>query len=145
MAKKSNGLFVDDNKNDRLIMQLAFDKIPFDAVQIACGGLEAVSYLTGEGKFSDRGTFPLPTVMLWYLKMPLMDGFEVLDWVRKQTGLKRLPVFVLTSSDRPEDIERAYDLGASGFLIKPTNLTDLVQMLKAMLAWIAFNEFAPLI
>jgi CheY-like chemotaxis protein len=144
MNKRSNILLVDDNKDDRLIMQLAFEQIPFDAVQIACDGLEAVAYLKGDGQFSDRSKFPLPTVMLLDLKMPLMDGFEVLGWVRSQPRLKRLPVFTLTSSNRPEDIERAYDLGASGFLVKPAELKNLVQMLKTLVEWIAFNEFASL-
>lgn len=144
MKSKPSILLVDDTVSDRMIMQLAFGQIPFDAVQVACDGLEAVAYLKGEGKFSDRGKFPLPTVMLLDLKMPLMDGFEVLAWVRSQPRLKRLPVFTLTSSNRPEDIERAYDLGANGFLIKPSELKQLVQMLKTMLAWMEFNEFAPL-
>jgi CheY-like chemotaxis protein len=64
--------------------------------------------------------------------------------VRQQPGLKRLPIFTLTSSNRFEDIERAYDLGTSGFLIKPADLKDLRQMLKTLLEWIAFNEFASL-
>ena len=64
MPNKINILLVDDNKNDRLIMELAFEQIPFDSVQIARDGLEAVAYLKGEDKFSDRSKFPLPTVML---------------------------------------------------------------------------------
>ena len=70
--------------------------------------------------------------MLLDLKMPRKDGFEVLSWIRQQPVLKRLPIFVLTASSRREDIERAFGLGANAYLVKPSNLDGLVEMIKCL-------------
>ena len=104
-------------------------------------GQEAIDYLGGGKNFSDRETYPLPDLLLLDLKMPRMNGFDVLDWLRKQPGLKRLLVAVLTSSDQPQDINRAYDLGANSYLLKPhssENLSDLVKQIQTY--WLELNR-----
>jgi CheY-like chemotaxis protein len=104
-------------------------------------GQEAIDYLSGTASYSDRKTFPLPDLMLLDLKMPRLNGFDVLTWVRQQPGLKRLPVTVLTSSDQPQDINRAYDLGANSYLLKPhgsQELSDLVGRVQKY--WLELNQ-----
>jgi len=82
--------------------------------------------------------------MLLDLNMPMKDGFDVLDWLRKQSGLKRLSSIVLTSSLRPEDVERAFELGAHSYLVKPAALEDLVAMIRCLRDWLKLNHFPPL-
>src|SRR3990172_6437231 len=107
-------LLVDDSENDLLLLRTAFEKAEFNIpLQEVHNGAEAIAYLKGDDPYSDRNKFPLPAVMLLDLNMPMKNGFEVLTWVRAQTGLKRLSIIVLTASTRTEDIERAFDLGAN--------------------------------
>lgn len=75
----------------------------------------AIAYLAGQEPFADRDQSPYPTVILLDLKLPRRSGFEVLEWLRAQPGLRRLPVVVLTSSGQTEDVNRAYDLGANSY------------------------------
>jgi DNA-binding NarL/FixJ family response regulator len=76
--------------------------------------------------------------------MPGRNGFEVLEWIRQQPALRRLRVFILSASSRPQDIERAYDLGASSYLVKPGNLDGLMHLAKSLVGWLRLNHFAPL-
>ena len=88
-------------------------------------GEETMSYLKGAEPFGNRNEHPLPKVLLLDLKMPLRDGFEVLEWVRSQPGLRRMVVVVFTSSDLVSDVRRAFDLGANSYLVKPNRLEGL--------------------
>jgi len=104
-------------------------------------GEEAVVYLSGIGKYSNRSEFPLPWLVLLDLKMPRMDGFEVLRWIRQESACKSLTVVVLTSSEQIRDVNRAYSLGANSFMVKPTdfeNLVALVQLLDQY--WWQYNQ-----
>src|SRR4051812_18517593 len=105
-------LLVDDREDDVMLVRRAFEKARMDlAIQVVRDGEEAISYISGEGKFSNRDEFPLPWLILLDLKMPKVDGFEVLQWVRQESGWKSLVVVVLTSSDQMRDVNRAYALG----------------------------------
>ena len=138
-------LLVDDSENDRLLMRAAFKKAGFDSPpQEVQNGEQAIAYLKGEGPHSDRDQFPLPTVMLLDLNMPRKNGFDVLDWVRTQPALKRMPIIILTASMRREDVERAFDLGAHSFLVKPAALEQLVAMIRCLRDWLQINHFPPL-
>jgi CheY-like chemotaxis protein len=95
-------------------------------IQVVRDGEEAISYLRGEGKFSNRAEFPLPALVLLDLKLPGMDGFEVLQWVRSEPGLSGLRVIVLSSSEQIRDVNRAYELGANSFLLKPLDFEQFV-------------------
>jgi len=75
--------------------------------------------LAGKGKYVSRDEYPLPTVLLLDLKMPRADGFDVLRWIQTQPSLSSLIVIVLTSSEDMRDVNRAYQLGANSFLVKP--------------------------
>jgi len=135
-------LLCEDDPDDVLLTQIAFEKARLaNPLQIARDGEEAIDYLQGEGPFADRIRFPLPILLLLDLKMPKLDSFRVLEWLRNQPNLNRLPVAIMTSSDHDPDISRAYDLGADSYLIKPPDadaLHALVQRLHAY--WMILNE-----
>jgi len=107
-------------------------------------GEEAIAYLQGEGPYANRDKFPLPIVMLLDLNMPKKNGYEVLTWVRAQTDLKRLAIYILTASLRDEDVERAFYFGATSYLAKPSNLATLAAMMRCLCDWIQINHFPPL-
>jgi CheY-like chemotaxis protein len=138
-------LLVDDSENDLVLMRAAFKmaecKIPLQEVR---NGEEAIAYLKGEGPYRDRNKFPLPTVMLLDLNMAKKNGFDVLAWVRAQPVLKRLAIIILTASMRSEDMERAFDLGATSFQVKPSNLETLTVMMRCLCEWVQINHFPPL-
>jgi CheY-like chemotaxis protein len=135
-------LLVDDSENDIFLMRAAFEKAEFYwPLQEVHNGAEAIAYLKGEGPYSDRATFPIPTVMLLDLNMPKKNGFDVLTWVRTQADLKRLLVIVLSASVRTEDVERAYDLGANSFLLKPGKMEDFIDMIRCLRDWLQYNQF----
>lgn len=135
-------LLVEDEPNDVLLMQRAFQKAKlFNPLQVVGEGEVAVSYLSGESPYGDRGRYPLPALMLLDLKLPGMSGFEVLLWLRQQPGLKRLPVVVLTSSKENTDINRAYEVGANSYLVKPVAFDDLVNIMERLNHyWFVLNE-----
>ena len=138
-------LLADDSENDLLLMQLAFAKAEFNAdLRIVRDGEEAIAYLQGEFPYHDRDRHPLPTLILLDLNMPRKNGFKVLEWIRSQPDFRRLPVIVLTASMRPEDVEQAFDLGVTSFLVKPGRVEDLIAMMHTMREWLQFNRF-PLV
>ena len=91
-----------------------------------------MSYLGGDGIYSDRDAYPLPDLVLLDLVMPKMSGIEVLQWIRSQPELKRTAVLILTSSEKPEDVNAATKVGANGYLIKPTKFEDLKSMVRTI-------------
>jgi len=82
--------------------------------------------------------------MLLDLNMPMKGGFDVLAWVRSQPVLRRLSIVVLTASSRVEDVEQAFDLGANSYLVKPSNLDVLTDMVRCLHDWLQINHFPPL-
>ena len=101
-------------------------------LQTVKDGKEAKDYLAGNPPFDERRRHPLPGLVLLDLNLPYWSGFEVLEWIRGQPELRRLPVLVYTSSSRPDDIARAYDSGANGYLVKPSALADLTALALAL-------------
>ena len=105
-------------------------------------GREAKDYLAGHEPFADRGHHPLPALVLLDLNLPYWSGFQVLEWIRQQPQLRRLPVVVFTSSSRPDDIVRAYEAGANAYLVKPNALGDLTAQVTALRDfWLGQNRF----
>jgi CheY-like chemotaxis protein len=135
-------LLVEDDPNDIILIKRAFEKANItNPLQVVENGEEAISYLTGKGRYGDRVKCPLPMLLLLDLKLPRKSGHEVLEWLRKQPMLKRLTVVVLTSSQQSSDINRAYDLGANSYLVKPVTFDALVEMVKALnFYWVILNE-----
>jgi CheY-like chemotaxis protein len=122
-------LVADDDANDISLLKRAFLRAGIDIhLKVARDGEEAIQYLHGDEPYADRAEFPIPKLLLLDLKMPRTDGFEVLEWIRKQSGLRRLLIVVMTSSDEPQDVDRAYDLGANSFLRKPDDFTNLIKI-----------------
>jgi len=134
-------MVVEDDTGEVLLIQRAFEKARVvSPVQIVNDGEEAVAYLSGQGEYADRQRYPIPSLLILDLKLPRRSGFEVLQWLRAQPGLKRLPVVVLTASSLISDINRAYDLGANSYLVKPVRLEELKSMVELVyLYWLGFN------
>jgi CheY-like chemotaxis protein len=139
-------LLVEDNPSDVFIVQRTFQKLKLQgSIQVASDGDEAIAYLSGTGKYSDRERFPLPAVVLLDLKLPRRSGFEVLEWLKAQPILARLPVVVLTSSKQPSDINQAYDRGANSYVCKTVNPRDSEELGRLICHyWLNCNEKADI-
>jgi CheY-like chemotaxis protein len=133
MFDKNLFLLVEDSQDDVLLIRRAFAKANIhDALQVVRNGEEALAYLKGEGHYSNRTEYPLPDLVLLDLKLPGKDGFEVLQWIRHEPGFSALRVVVLTSSDDIRDVNRAYQLGANSFVVKPVDGNDFVSIVQAL-------------
>lgn len=118
MNTQSVFLLVEDNEDDVFFMQRAFRQAGVhNPLHVVRNGEEAIEYLSGKNDFSDRQQHPLPDIVFLDLKMPGLNGFEVLKWMREQ--LLNTPVAVLTSSPEDVDRKRAQELGAACYLLKP--------------------------
>lgn len=125
-------LLVDDNEDDVFIMQTAFKKLRIpNPIRTVTDGEEAIAYLSGEGRYGDRAEYPLPGVVLLDLNMPRRNGFEVLAWIRKQPRLRTLTVHILSASMRQVDVEHALTLGANSYLVKPSKVQELLDLIWA--------------
>lgn len=136
-------LVVEDDDADFQLCEAAFRRTPGD-IQLhrVDDGESAIAYLAGEGDFSDRMRFPLPHLVLLDIKLPRRSGLEVLQWMRRQPGLCRLPVIMLSSSRHSVDVNRAYDYGASAYCSKPETMKELTEMLGAVkYIWTRWIEF----
>lgn len=124
-------LVAEDDENDAWIMQRALQRAKvLDPLLFVNDGQEAINYLSGVGKYSDRKAFPLPSLAIFDIKMPRKTGFEALQWVRQQKNLKSLPVMMLSSSGEQKDIDKAYELGANAYLVKRGQIDELSYVLK---------------
>lgn len=136
-------LIADDDPQDTLLVRLAAERASLCLrLESVSDGEQAIDYLMGRSRYSDRNTHPFPSMMLLDLKMPGMSGFDVLEFIRRQAGLRQLPIIIFSSSDDPKDIERAYSSGANSYLCKPHSNDDLSALLKALEEyWCRFNHF----
>jgi CheY-like chemotaxis protein len=124
-------LLVEDNEDDVFIMERVMLKLPLRLnMHVAVDGRQAVDYLQGSGKYSDRLAYPIPSLIFLDLKLPILHGFEVLEWINTQLVLKNVPVAILSSSAEPRDRETAIRLGAKTFLVKPPTPETVGQVLK---------------
>jgi CheY-like chemotaxis protein len=122
-------LHVEDDENDAILFRRACERagLPAQIHRVEAAD-EARAYLLGEGNFVDRARHPLPHIIVLDLKMPRMDGFEFLKWLRQNKSFASLPVLVFTASISREDKSRAMAEGASSFFIKPASFEALVKM-----------------
>lgn len=131
-------LLVENNQDDILLILRAFQRAGVTRrIQAVTSGVDAVAYLKGDVPYNDRKKYALPALVLLDIKMPGMDGFEVLRWIRQQAIFFELCVVVLTSSERIGDADRAFQLGANSFLVKPLdfqNAAGLARSLDTLLA-----------
>jgi CheY-like chemotaxis protein len=135
-------LLVEDDENDVMLLQRAFRRAAIvNPLQVVRHGDDAVAYLEGTGEFADRQLHPLPVLMLLDLKLPRRTGLEVLQWVKERAGVKKIPIIVLTSSKNDDDVNRAYELGANSYVVKPVSFETLLELVKSLeLYWLVLNE-----
>lgn len=136
-------LLVEDDTNDVLLIQRAFRRANVHLpITIVKDGDEAVNYLKGHGQYEDRIQYPIPTLILLDLKLPRRSGLEVLEWLRAQPVLRRIPVVVLTSSKENVDIDSAYEIGVNSYLVKPVTFASLEAMIAALNEyWVEVNHY----
>jgi len=126
-------LLVEDSPDDALLIEHAFQRADLQhPLRTVTDGDKAIEYLKGLEEYSDRAAYPYPGLVILDLKMPGLGGFEVIQWMRSHPQAKLVPIIVLSSSSQPEDINRAYELGANAFMVKPPNHRALEQLLNTM-------------
>ena len=143
VTAKNSILLVEDDGNDVLLFEHAVRKANLtNPIYVVNDGEQAIDYLHGRDKFADRQKFPLPLLVLLDLKLPRKSGLEVLGWLREQnSSLNRLPVVIFTSSRQSSDINRAYELGANSYLVKPADFDKLSNIVKTLDSyWFLLNE-----
>ncbi len=138
-------LLVEDNPDDVKLTVRALKKNNIaNNVVVATDGVEALDYIFGRGKHSGRDLSILPEVVLLDLKLPKVDGLEVLRQIRSNEETKCLPVVVLTSSDEEKDLIQSYSLGANSYIRKPVDFTQFSDAIKQLgLYWLVLNIPAP--
>ena len=132
MAEQSQKvLLIEDNHDDVFLMRRAVKKagMPWN-VNVVMDGQEAIDYMNGAGKFANREEFPLPSLVFLDLKLPYFSGFDVLTRIRNHETLKDVPVIILTSSPEQRDQQKAAELGANVYLIKPPT-EDMLRRIAA--------------
>lgn len=135
-------LLVEDESSDAALLLRGFEKAKvLNPIIHLTNGDEALGYLAGVRQYADRRKYPLPALILLDLKLPGMTGIQLLQWMRVQGEIKRIPVVVLTSNDDPDTINAAYDLGANSYLVKPGNNAEIARMVEAIQRyWVKLNE-----
>jgi CheY-like chemotaxis protein len=138
-------LLVEDNLMDVELTLDAFREVRLgNTVHVARNGQEALDYLFGRGEYADRDAYPLPDLILLDLKMPGIDGHEVLRQIKERPVLKRLPVIILTSSQEEGDRALSYDWGANSYLVKPVSFEGFIQVVREIGEyWLTLNVRPP--
>jgi two-component system response regulator len=139
-------LLVEDNPDDEALTLRALQKNNIrNEVVVARDGSEAIDYLFGTGAFAGRDLSVMPQIILLDLKLPKVDGFEVLKRVRASEATKLLPVVILTTSNEDQDRIRGYGLGANSFVRKPVQFDKFIEAVRQLgLYWLIVNETAPI-
>jgi len=127
-------LLVEDDLNDIFLVKRAFRMAQLqNPLHVVTDGLEAMSYLRGDGKYADRGQYPFPKLIVMDIRMPRKSGFEVLAWVKGDSHvLRRIPVVIVSSSEDPADINRAYELGANAYMVKPVDFRAVEHLFESI-------------
>jgi two-component system response regulator len=143
---ENNILLVEDNPDDEDLTLRALEQNRIkNAVVVARDGAEALDYLFGTGKYAGRDTNLLPQVVLLDLKLPKIDGLEVLRRLRADNRTKLLPVVILTSSNEEQDKLKGYSLGANSYVRKPVDFIQFTDAVKQLgLFWLLLNERPPI-
>ncbi len=138
-------LLVEDNPSDVALTQRALAKSHIaNELVIAEDGQEALDYLFGGGQYASRDVSESPALILLDLKLPRVDGLQVLRQIRADEQTRRLPVVILTTSKEEQDVAQSYDLGANSYIRKPVDFTQFVEAIQHMgLYWLVINEPPP--
>ena len=145
MSRPAHILLVEDNRMDIELTLDAFrNRHLGNTIAVVTDGEEALDYVFGRGKYGDRGANPVPDLILLDLKMPKMDGFEVLRQLKAASGVKRIPVVILTSSKEEGDRAMSYDCGANSYLVKPVSFDGFLEVVKQIDDyWLTLNVGPP--
>jgi CheY-like chemotaxis protein len=144
MPRWSTFLLLEDDESDVVLVQRAFQRANLlNPLFILRNAEDAMSYLLGREGYADREQFPLPALILLDLKLPGLDGFEFIIWLRHQPGLKDMRVVVLSSSGNVRDVDRAYKLGANSYLIKPLDFERFVEISMALHGYLLWMDKRP--
>jgi CheY-like chemotaxis protein len=138
-------LFAEDNPRDvELTLEALGDHNLANNVIVVRDGVETMEYLRREGKYKQRKTGN-PAVLLLDIKMPRMDGIEVLRAIRNDNKLKMLPVVMLTSSREEQDLIKSYELGVNAYVVKPVDFKEFIEAVRQLgIFWAVINEAPPL-
>jgi|ERR1041385_4597406 CheY-like chemotaxis protein len=129
-------LVIEDNPDDVLILEHAFERAGILPPMHVCrDGEDAIDYLKGKGRYSDRSRFPFPRLLISDLKMPRCNGLELLKWLQTHPKCSVVPTLILSTSAQQEDVAKAYRLGAHTYFQKPAGISDLVAILKEAIAY----------
>jgi len=139
-------LLVEDNPDDEELTRVAFRESHIaNELMVTRDGAEALDWIFGTGPFEGRDMEVMPSVILLDLKLPKVDGLEVLRRLRSEERTRRIPVVVLTSSKEQEDVVRSYDLGANSYVRKPVDFAQFLGAAQQLgLYWLVLNEPASL-
>jgi two-component system response regulator len=135
-------LLVEDNPDDVVLTKMALEKSRVaNKVVVAQDGVEALDYLFSQGKYAGQAAVQLPEVVLLDLKLPRVDGLEVLRQIRANPTTNLLPVVVLTSSSEERDVINSYKLGCNSFIIKPVDFNQFVSAIQQLeMYWLVLNR-----
>lgn len=135
-------LLVEDNPNDEMLMMRAMNKNNIaNEIIVARDGVEALDYLFGTGNYENRDLTEMPQVILLDLKLPKIDGLEVLKRLREDERTRHIPVVVLTTSSEQQDIVRSYHLGANSYVQKPVDFDEFIEATRQLgLYWLVINR-----
>jgi two-component system response regulator len=138
-------MLVEDNPDDEALTLLAFKKNNLlNEIRVARDGVEALDFLFGAGPFAGRDTSCQPAVILLDLKLPKIDGLEVLRRLRADPRTRAVPVVVLTSSNEQKDLVESYNLHANSYVRKPVDFAKFVEAVRELhFYWLFFNESPP--
>ncbi|HET9364362.1 MAG TPA: response regulator [Candidatus Angelobacter sp.] len=140
-------LLIEDERTDVILISEAFEKAGVqNPVLSVSHGDQALAWLEGVGEYSDRTKYPLPAFILLDLKLPGMNGLQLLKWIRGRRDLRIIPVVVLTSSADPTDIKSAYEAGANSYLLKPGDRREIWRVAELIQNyWLSLNVTPPLV
>jgi CheY-like chemotaxis protein len=124
-------LMVEDSPDDVVLVQRTLVKLNFNyPLFVVPDAEQAIAYLAGDGKYADRTLYPYPRTLLADMTLPRRSALAILEWLRNHPECLIVPTIILSSSEDPEDITRAYQLGASAYMIKPVSLFELKDLLE---------------
>jgi len=139
-------LLLEDSEEDVFLFRRAILKVGRSvALQCVRNGVEAQRYLRGDGNYSDRAQFPMPSVIFSDLQLPGLGGMQFLEWLRQEPAFRAMPCVIFSGSANPSDVQAAYELGVTSFIVKPIDFGEWVKRLEVVLKfWMDIAQRPPM-